>query len=124
MAAAGGTELMATNATFAYQPGYSLLTFDAQNASSSMKRRAILPALVELIPPVMPFALRAYASEELPKLPFKMDSGETGIVRSSTRVQQECNLGPLYYGARLLKLLRQRLQGPSPSCRCSNDGLY
>ncbi|CAN0541204.1 unnamed protein product, partial [Laminaria digitata] len=91
----GGTELMATKATVAYQQGFGILTYDAANAFNAMARRAILPALAELIPPVVPYALQIYAREEPPKLLFKMDSGETAIIHTSTGVQQGCNLCPL-----------------------------
>ena len=101
----GGTELMVTKATVAYQQGYSLLTFDARNAFNSMKRRTILPALAELIPPVVPYAVNVYAREEPPKLLFKMDNGETAVIRSATGVQQGCTIGPLCYSAGLLQLL-------------------
>ena len=111
VAVAGGTELMAARATLAYQQGCSLLTFDARNAFNSMKRRTILPALADIIPPAVPYALNLYA-RDAPLLLYKTSSGSTEIIRSATGVQQGCNLGPLGYSCGLMPLLRDFRANP------------
>ena len=108
---AGGTELLAARATLAYQQGYTLLTYDATNAFNSMSRRTILPALADLIPPALPYALNVYAREP-PRLLYKTAMGETEIVQSCTGVQQGCNMGPLLFSAGLLQMLRDFRANP------------
>lgn len=87
--------------THAYQQRYSLLTLDARKTFDNMKRRAILPALSDLIPVAVPSALNV-CIREAPKLLFRTATGEMETIRSFTGVQQGCNLGPLFYSAGLL----------------------
>lgn len=88
-------------ATQAHQQRYSLITYDARNASNTMKHCTILPALADLIPPAVLYAINVYARKP-PKTLFKTATGETGIVHSSRGIQQRWNLGPLCYSASLL----------------------
>lgn len=60
VAAPGGVEAMARD-TLGHQKGCAILMFDAKNAFRSIKRRAILPALANLISSLVPYAINLYA---------------------------------------------------------------
>lgn len=54
----GGVEAMiALIATLGYQQSYTILMFGTKNGFNNMKKGAILPALVNLIPSLVPYAL-------------------------------------------------------------------
>ena len=84
---------------------------------NSINHQRFLPALAEIVPSVVPCASNLYAREP-PKLLFALDGGGLEVVESARGVQQGCNLGPLYYSAGSLKILKEfRANPPVPGAR-------
>ena len=98
VAVSGGVEIMVLTATLGFEAGCTILSNYGANAFNSIYRHRFLPALVEIVPSVAPYASNVYAREP-PKLLFALDDGGFRVVQSARGVQQGCNLGPLCYSA-------------------------
>ena len=111
IAVSGGVESMTLKATTGFEEGCTILSFDGANAFNvSICRHKFLPALVEIVPSVVPYASNVYAQEP-PKLLFAPDGGGSEMVESG-------NLGPLCYSAGSPKVLKEfRANPPVPGAR-------
>ena len=54
---------MVTTATLDLEEGCTILSYDGANAFNSIYRHGFLPALVEIVPSVVPYASNVYARE-------------------------------------------------------------
>ena len=117
VAVSGGVEIMAFTATLGFEEGCTILSYDGADAFNSICRHRFLPALAEIVPSVVPYAINLYAREP-PKLLFALDGGGLEVVESARGVQQGYNLGPLCYSAGSLKILKEfRANPPVPGAR-------
>ena len=108
---------MALTATLCFEEGCLILSYDGANAFNSIYHNRFLPALVETVPSVAPYASNLYAREP-PKLLFALDGGGLEVIESARGVQQGCNLGALCYSAGSLKIRKQlRANPPVPESR-------
>ena len=98
---------MAFTATLGFEAGCTILSYDGANAFNSVYRHRFLPTLAEIVPSGVPYASNLYAREPV-KLLFALDGG--GL--EARGVQQGCNLGPLYYSAGSLKILKEFRANP------------
>ena len=66
---------------------------------------------------MVPYAVKVYAREP-PKLLFALDGEYIKAIESARGVQPGCNLGPLWYSAGILKILKEfKPQPPVPGAR-------
>ena len=108
---------MALIATLDFEEGYTILSYDGENAFNSIYRHRFLPARAEIVPSVVLYASDLYARES-PKLLFVLDGEGLEVVESARGVQQGCNLGLLCYSAGSLKILEEfRANPPVPGAR-------
>ena len=70
----GGVETMALIATLGFEEGCTILSYDGANAFNTIYRHRFLPALVEIVPSVVPYAANLYAREP-PRLLFALEGG-------------------------------------------------
>ena len=134
VAVSGGVELMAFTARRSFEEGCTILSYDGANAFNSIYRHRFLPVLTEIVPSGIPYASNLYAREppkllfarEPPKLLFALDGGGLEVVESARGVRQGCNLGPIYYSAGSLKILKEfKANPPVPRARAVSfiDGI-
>ena len=108
---------MAFTARLSFEEGCTILSYDGANAFNSIYRHRFLPVLTEIVPSGIPYASNLYAREPL-KLLFALDGGGLEVVESARGVQQGCNLGPIYYSAGSLKILKEfKANPPVPRAR-------
>ena len=108
---------MAFTATLGFEEGFTILSYDGANTFNSIYRHRFLPELAEIVPSVVLYASNLYARGP-PKLMFALDVGGLEVVESARGGQQGCNLGPLYYSAGSLKILKDfRANPPAPRAR-------
>ena len=67
VAVSGGVEIMALTATMGFEEGCTILSYDGANTFNSMYRYRFLPALAQIVPSAVPYAVNLYAREP-PKL--------------------------------------------------------
>ena len=79
--------MMALTVPLGFEEGCTILSYGRVNAFNSICRDRFLPALTEIVPTLVPYALNLYAREP-PKLLFALDGGGLEVVESARGVQQ------------------------------------
>ena len=81
VAVSGGVEIMALIGTLGFEDGCTILSCGGANAFNTICHHWFLPALAEIVPSVVPYAVNLYAREP-PKLLFSLHRGGVDVIQS------------------------------------------
>ena len=86
VAVSGRVEIMALTAILGFKEGCTILSYDETNSFNSIYHHRFLPAIAEIVPPVVPYALDLYVREP-PKLVEDLAAFTTLVVSSGVLPQ-------------------------------------